>query len=138
MGALPAHSVPERAADPFVGFPSGLPALVRWPQLQRDRLEAVTKVDTNAMRRHNEMNKKMVQPVKKAMIKAILHKNIKELQGLRPFALWLRLGLVDEEHGYHSCLHAVHDVCERFLIASRLTSTTTGSILTSDWDHKDG
>jgi len=37
------------------------------------------KVDTNAMRRQNEMNKKMVQPVKKAMIKAILHKNFKEL-----------------------------------------------------------
>jgi len=87
MGALPAHSVPERATDPFVGFPSGLPALVRWPQLQRDRLEAVMKVDTNAMRRQNEMNKKMVQPVKKAMIKAILHKNIKELLCTRSSAI---------------------------------------------------
>ncbi|CAE8716522.1 unnamed protein product, partial [Polarella glacialis] len=61
MGALPAHSVPERAADPFV--------------------------DTNAMRRQNEMNKKMVQPVKKAMIKAILHKNIKELSCTRSSAI---------------------------------------------------
>jgi len=45
------------------------------------------KVDTNAMRRQNEMNKKMVQPVKKAMIKAILHKNIKELSCTRSSAI---------------------------------------------------
>ncbi|CAE8660168.1 unnamed protein product [Polarella glacialis] len=50
-------------------------------------MEAVMQVDMSAMRRQNEMKKKMVQPVKKAMMKAILHKNIKELWCTRSSAI---------------------------------------------------